>query len=278
MASVWRPGKGMKVTKLAPNLFIFKFFNEVDINRVIEDDPWAFEQSLLVLQRLDPKVTPFDMTLNMAELWVQAHYVPSNFFTEKVAQVIGESIGTFIRVDRKNFEGSWKTFLRIRVLVDITKPLRRKMKMKKQGGDWSWVDFKYERLPNFCFLYGIIGHTERFCHLLFEGVDEGIERPYDSWLRATSRRPPVFSSSQWLIPDNPQRPASDLSPIEKVEMVETGARTQYMYENQRVRTVEGYKGQANDFVEVSERSEGRDKVVAGVVTKRLDLQAQITGA
>lgn len=185
LAVVWRPGKGMTVTEAAPNLFLFHFFHEVDFNRIIGDGPWAFEQSLLVLEKLDPKVSPFEVPLNKVEFWIQAHNLPGNFFTEKIAEAIGSALGTFIRVDKKNFEGSWKSFLRVRVLLDITKPLRRKLKMKKEGGSWFWVEFKYERLPNFCFLCGLIGHTEHFCHLLFEGANEENERPYGSWLRAT---------------------------------------------------------------------------------------------
>lgn len=61
------------------------------------------------------------------------------------------------------------------------------MKMKKEGGECFWADFKYERLPNFYFLCGIIGHTKKFCHLLFEGADEETERPFGSWLRAIDR-------------------------------------------------------------------------------------------
>lgn len=187
LASIWRPGRGMKATELVTNLFIFQFFHEVDFKRVIEDGPWAFEQCLLVLKRLEQKTSPFDVPLNTAEFWVQAHNLPIGFFTERVAQAIGESIGKFICADKKNFEGSWKSFMRVRVLLDIMKPLRRKKKMKKEGGDWFWVEFKYERLPNFCFLCGIIGHTEKFCHLLFEGVNEEYEIPYGSWLRASGR-------------------------------------------------------------------------------------------
>lgn len=38
--------------------------------------------------------------------------------------------------------------MRIRVLLDITKPLKRQKKIKKQGGDSSFIKFKYERLGN----------------------------------------------------------------------------------------------------------------------------------
>nr|GMD14538.1 uncharacterized protein LOC109167502 [Ipomoea batatas] len=36
MAAIWRPGKGLVVTKLAPNRFLFQLFHEVVMNRIIE--------------------------------------------------------------------------------------------------------------------------------------------------------------------------------------------------------------------------------------------------
>lgn len=67
LASIWRPGRGMNVMEMAPNLFMFHFFHEVDITRILEDGPWAFEQSLLILKRLNPNASPFEVPLNTTE-------------------------------------------------------------------------------------------------------------------------------------------------------------------------------------------------------------------
>lgn len=131
-------------------------------------------------------MNPAETPLNTTEFWVQVHKIPSTFFTKKVAATIRSFLGAVIQSDNKSLEGQWKNFLHIRVRLDITKPLRRKMKMK-EGGDFFWVEFQYETLHNFCFLCGIIGHADKFCHKLFEGADETIERPYVAWMRASGR-------------------------------------------------------------------------------------------
>lgn len=201
MASTWRPGKGVNIMEVSMNLYLFQFFHEVDMNRILDDGPWSFEQSLLVLKKLPPHTSPFNIQMKTADFWVQAHNLPMNFFTSKVSEIIGNTLGEFIMADKKNFEGGWKSFLRVRARIDITMPLRRKMKMKRIGGEAFWVDFRYERLPNFCFLCGLIGHTERYCQRMFDGVTDDTERLFGNWLRTAGRRPSTNYDNPWLISD-----------------------------------------------------------------------------
>lgn len=49
-------------------------------------------------------------------------------------------------------------------------------------GERTWVCFKYERLPTFCFTCGKIGHDEKHCGMVFE--EQPLERQYGEWLRA----------------------------------------------------------------------------------------------
>ncbi|XP_019191313.1 PREDICTED: nucleolin-like [Ipomoea nil] len=204
IAATWRPGMGMMMTEADYNLFVFQFFHQVDLKRVMEDGPWCFDQSLLVLHRMQPSELPKDIPLCKAEFWVQVHKLPIGLFRENIAKAIGDYLGTFIRADRNNFDGSWKSFLRVRVLLDITKPLRRRVKLRKGGGDWFWAEFKYERLPHFCFLCGLMDHTDPYCPRRYEVTEEEEVRPYGSWLRATRRRFPAIGS-RWLVEGPPRK-------------------------------------------------------------------------
>ena len=100
---------------------------------------------------------------------------------------VGNYIGIFIEANPKSFDGEWKVYVRIRVFLDIRKPLRRRMKIKKPGGDWYWVNFKYERLPTFCYFYGMLGHSENFYATMFQNPSKPTEMPYRPWLRASTR-------------------------------------------------------------------------------------------
>nr|GMD27056.1 uncharacterized protein LOC109174453 [Ipomoea batatas] len=92
------------------------------------------------------------------------------------------------------------TFFRVRVAADVGKPLKTKMKLKRDNGAWSFVEFRYERLPTFCFLCGILGHGEKFCHKVFRGSGADTEKPYGPWLRAGQRRGTQLVNQRWVAP------------------------------------------------------------------------------
>lgn len=88
--------------------------------------------------------------------------------------------------------------MRIRVRMDLSKPLKRKMKLQKSGNDWFWITFKYENAPTFCFICGVMGHSEKFCSQLFEKSENDIFKPYGIWMRAPLRRQAKLIRVKWL--------------------------------------------------------------------------------
>lgn len=57
----------MVVKEVGNNTFLFQFFREIDLNRILEDGYWSFEQSLLVLSKTQPDVPALAMELNKAD-------------------------------------------------------------------------------------------------------------------------------------------------------------------------------------------------------------------
>lgn len=169
--SVWRPAMGVSFREIQPKLYLFQFYHEADVRRILMDGPWSYEQNLLVLKRIEGNEDPEAVDLSRAEFWVQVHHLPARFRTEAVLDAIGTFLGSFVKSDESNFDGSWRTIYRIRVELDITRPLKKKMKMKRDDEAWVVVEFRYERLPTFCFLCGIIGHSDKYCPKILRGID-----------------------------------------------------------------------------------------------------------
>lgn len=71
----------------------------------------------------------------------------------------------------------WQSYMRINVTVDDWKSLKRFKRIRKQGGAWSVVNFKYEKL-HFFFVFGLLGHTNRFCEKRFDAPDGDISKDW----------------------------------------------------------------------------------------------------
>ncbi|KAM6543154.1 hypothetical protein CsatB_007601 [Cannabis sativa] len=188
LASLWQPGMGMFVKKLDDNRFLFQFYHEVDILRVINGSPWTFDRMQLIIQRLPVGGDSNLIQLNHLEMWIQIHDVKSGCMTEGTVRGVANTLGKFIESDPKNFIGVWRDYLRVRVTLDIRKALRRRIKLTRDDGSWFWVHFKYERVPTFCFICGLIGHSDRFCSRLFQQPIDQIVKPYGDFMKALPQK------------------------------------------------------------------------------------------
>lgn len=57
------------------------------------------------------------------------------------------------------------------------------------------MNFKYEDVPTFGFICGLIGHSDA---KLFDVQGEDIEKPYGSWMRADPKRRSHTMGNKWL--------------------------------------------------------------------------------
>lgn len=87
-----------------------------------------------------------------------------------IAKKLGDTIGEFIRVDCDQEDYCWGggggggDNLRIKILIDITWPLRRGIKVQPFcHNETSWIDIRYERLPELSYACGSIGHSAKEC-------------------------------------------------------------------------------------------------------------------
>lgn len=71
------------------------------------------------------------------DIWVQVYDMPTEMVSERILHSIGNHIGSVVKMDPTNSSGAWRLYTRIRVKVGINKPLKRRMKIKKEGGAWS---------------------------------------------------------------------------------------------------------------------------------------------
>ena len=76
--------------------------------------------------------------------------------------------------------------MRVRVTLDVYQPLCRGRVIKLEEGGKTWVNFKYERLPNICYWCGCFDHSDKDCDLWIQskGSLQLESQQFGSWLRA----------------------------------------------------------------------------------------------
>ncbi|GAU17074.1 hypothetical protein TSUD_105730 [Trifolium subterraneum] len=202
MAEFWHPICGVAVKQAGTNLSVFIFFHPRDLERVLKKGPWSFDGHTLILGLLQQGQTPTSVALNHVPFWVQIHDVPVGGMTTTAGKQSGNFIGEFMEYDEKNNSNFLSTFMRIRVLVDIRKPLKRFKKIKTKVGSHE-VKLKYERLGSICYYCGILGHNEDSCKSLFESPNDDGVRMWNADLLVTVNKNHISgSSSRWLREDS----------------------------------------------------------------------------
>ncbi|KAL0430337.1 UNVERIFIED_CONTAM: hypothetical protein Sradi_0659700 [Sesamum radiatum] len=163
----FNPVRGMEFKLLDGNRFLLKFHHIVDRNRVLDGCPWSFDKNLLILNSIAMNENPQDVNLDWAAFHVHVHGLPLSKMSKDMARFIGDYLGRFIDVDADSAGHVWGSSMRLRVSLDVSKPLRRVLKLRTTLGDEQLLSFTYEKLPNFCYICGCLGHLSKFCELRF---------------------------------------------------------------------------------------------------------------
>ncbi|KAK4428724.1 hypothetical protein Salat_1172300 [Sesamum alatum] len=179
------PAKGVNIRRVAENHYCFVFNHIVDLRHTLSLRPWTFDRNLLIIQPLSLGMAPEEVSLDWSPFFVRVHGIPYGLRSSDTARMIGSKIGRW--EDETNVQDSitWQDSLRIRICLDVTVPLKRALRVRVANRTLVVVHFTYERLPNFCYLCGRLGHIQRICDLRFtdDFVDPGSHAPYGPWLR-----------------------------------------------------------------------------------------------
>jgi 14-3-3 protein epsilon len=198
MAFLWQPGRKVAIKAVDQGKYVFQFFHKLDMQRVINGGPWSFDGHLLLLSQIGQGMIPSQVPLFQATFWVQVHDIPVGMMTKKVGEGLGKFMGELVEYDAKNSSNFWRNYMRIKVNIDVRKPLRRGKKISTMDGGTSIVRFKYERLTLFCYLCGILGHGDYTCEKLFQMEEDDGVRKWGPELKADKRRGNSGNNNKWL--------------------------------------------------------------------------------
>ncbi|MBA0647348.1 hypothetical protein Goklo_015243, partial [Gossypium klotzschianum] len=76
MTNLWHPVRGVQISDLEEKRFLFRFFHKMDMDQVLHWAPWAFNNHLLMIHRLEDGDDSMNVPLIYAIFWVQRHDIP----------------------------------------------------------------------------------------------------------------------------------------------------------------------------------------------------------
>ncbi|KAI7980943.1 hypothetical protein LOK49_Contig90G00007 [Camellia lanceoleosa] len=138
--------------------------------------------SLLVLRPLQIGLATTELEFRWSPFWMQVHGLPIDKMTRAHGEVIGNRIGRLVEVEAPTTGLLLhRNFLRLRVEVDVFKPLLQGFILHRKDstgpvGERIKVLYKHEKLSEFCYACGRIGHDNALCK--FVSKEEGLNSGY----------------------------------------------------------------------------------------------------
>lgn len=183
--SIRKPNAPANVYAIGEGIYLVGFESMLDCNKVLARQPWQLSNNLMVFKKAIGNEKIASLVLNEVPFWVQIHGLEIQLLTRYVGELLGNKVGRVIEVDCSANSIAWGRCLRVRVLINVTKPLARGTKVNFDGYS-SVVIFCYEKLSDFCYICGTLDHVERDCPISFtNNFNSSRElRQFEPWLRA----------------------------------------------------------------------------------------------
>ncbi|TXG69026.1 hypothetical protein EZV62_003961 [Acer yangbiense] len=178
----------LEIEVVQDNIFLFYFRNQGDRFRVLAGGPWCFDNGILVLEKLSGTGDIAKVGLTRVVFWVQIPNAPFLCMTKEMSEFLGQLIGELIDIDVGVTGECFGKYLRLKVAIDISQPLKRFLRLELTKGEESLLLLRYEKLSEYCFHCGIIGHSHQECHnrKCTDIRASSMEFDIGPWLRATN--------------------------------------------------------------------------------------------
>jgi len=135
------------------NKMVFTFEVMQNLSRVLDNSPWNINGTPIFLKYWDSTSTFEDLDFSTFAFWVQVHGLPLDMMFVINALSTGKSLGVLLEVDDVDLgQPCKKSYLRLRVQVKLHDPLVPSFTHRRPPKDPTWIQYKYERLLDYCYI------------------------------------------------------------------------------------------------------------------------------
>lgn len=184
MPRILQSKKAMKIEVIGENIFILDFESMVNRRYALKEGPWNFFKDLVIFKVPNGFQQAAEIVFDELPIWVQFHNLPLAYMHATILKNVGSRLGKVLEIEGSEDGSCAGKYARIQVMLDISKPLRQGIWVKQENlSEEICIILLYERLPQFCYLCGCLGHVLRDC---VNSTDDPKACPFGSWLRAPS--------------------------------------------------------------------------------------------
>lgn len=132
--SIWALKHGLEISNIGKNKFQFQFHHWRDKKKVLDGQPWHFDHYALLFEEINDLEKPSETDLFQLPVWVRFYDIPfKGRHNEGNALILGNKVGEFLLHDKRELLRMEK-LMRLRVLLDVRKPLKKYINLKMRGG------------------------------------------------------------------------------------------------------------------------------------------------
>nr|POF10005.1 hypothetical protein CFP56_39953 [Quercus suber] len=135
LRSAWKMGSDLQMVEVGNNILQFKFNSKFQLQWVEQNGPWNFENNLLLLCRWRKGLSASNIIFTHSPFWVQIWGLLFEHMSLDVGKELGNSLGKFIKSDRRTGHSDQAKFMRIRVDLQLDKPFRRGGRVASADGE-----------------------------------------------------------------------------------------------------------------------------------------------
>ncbi|XP_050211413.1 uncharacterized protein LOC126661603 [Mercurialis annua] len=131
---IWRTKEPLVMEVVGNNIFVVHFQLMEDRRRILCGGPWKFQDHLIVLEIPVGLGNYRESSFDKVSFWVQIHNLPLMCLNKEAGKSLGSQIGEVEEVDPGASGDCLGKYIRVRVKVNIKKPLRRGLRVKMDDG------------------------------------------------------------------------------------------------------------------------------------------------
>jgi hypothetical protein len=110
---------------LGDNLFLITFLQQGGKRHAMEEGPWEFGGGLFLVWDFEGNCGLDELEFQTTPCWVQIMHLPLGMMNRTIGEIIGNTIGSTIDVEAEENGLAIDRYLRVKVVLDICKPLTR---------------------------------------------------------------------------------------------------------------------------------------------------------